>query len=161
MPGVPDVYQGSESFEGSLVDPDNRRPVDFIRQSVELEVLERAGSGPPDFGSPSAKLWVTRQALHARRDRTELFTDYRPLILDGPLAEHLVAFDRGGAITFAVRLPVGLQHLGGWGPTTVALPRGTYTDAFTGSPYRDSVALAQLFHRYPVALLLRGTPGGS
>ena len=122
MPGVPDVYQGSERFEGSLVDPDNRRPVDFVQLAAALDVLERAGSGPP-FDTPSAKLWVTRHALHARRDRPELFTTYRPLVLEGALHEHLLAFDRGGAITLATRLPVGLQRLGGWGDETVALPR--------------------------------------
>jgi (1->4)-alpha-D-glucan 1-alpha-D-glucosylmutase len=158
MPGVPDVYQGSESFEGSLVDPDNRRPVDYARQSAALGALERAGSGPPAAGSPSAKQWITRQALHARRDRPDLFTVYRPLILEGPLREHLVAFDRGGAVTMAVRLPVGLQRAGGWGSTTVELPGGTYTDAFTATRYRDAVGLARLFDHYPVALLLADTP---
>jgi (1->4)-alpha-D-glucan 1-alpha-D-glucosylmutase len=158
MPGVPDVYQGSETFEGSLVDPDNRRPVDYLRRSAALHDLERAGSGPPDPGSPAAKLWITRQALHARRDRPDLFSDYEPLILEGPLCEHLVAFDRGGAITLAVRLPVGLQRVGGWGPTTVALPEGTYTDVFTAARYRDSVGLAELFCHYPVALLLLDPP---
>jgi len=158
MPGVPDVYQGSETFEGSLVDPDNRRPVDYLRRSTALDDLERAGSGPPEPGSPAAKLWITRQALHARRDRPDLFSDYWPLLLEGPLSEHLVAFDRGGAITLAVRLPVGLQRSGGWGPTTVALPQGTYTDVFTAARYCDAVGLAELFCHYPVALLLLDPP---
>ncbi len=154
MPGVPDVYQGSESFEGSLVDPDNRRPVDFAQLAVALDQLEQAGSGPPAFDSPSAKLWVTQRALHARRERPELFTEYNPLVLEGPLHRHLLAFDRGGAVTLATRLPVGLQRLGGWGDTAVPLGRGTYTDVLTGAQYRDSVGLGQVFHRYPVALLL-------
>jgi (1->4)-alpha-D-glucan 1-alpha-D-glucosylmutase len=160
MPGVPDVYQGSETFEGSLVDPDNRRPVDYLARSAALGDLERAGSGPPAPGSPVAKLWITRQALHARRDRPDLFSGYRPLLLPGPLREHLVAFDRGGAITLAVRLPVGLHRSGGWGLVRVALPEGTYTDAFTAARYRDSVGLAELFDHYPVALLLRDPPPG-
>ena len=65
MPGVPDVYQGSETFEGSLVDPDNRRPVDFGQLAAALDHLERSESGPPAFDAPSAKLWVTWHALHA------------------------------------------------------------------------------------------------
>ncbi len=158
MPGVPDVYQGSESFEGSLVDPDNRRPVDFLQLAAALDLLERAGSGPPAFDAPPAKMWVTRHALHARRDRPELFSAYTPLVLEGPLGEHLLAFDRGGALTLATRLPVGLERLGGWGEATLPLPEGTYTDVFTGSRYRDTVVLAQLFHHYPVALLLREQP---
>ncbi len=158
MPGVPDVYQGSESFEGSLVDPDNRRPVDFVALAATLDDLESAESGPPAFDAPSAKLWVTRHALHARRDRPELFTDYTPLVLEGPRRTHLLAFDRGGAVTLATRLPVGLRRLGGWGDTTVPLPAGTYTDVFTGARYRDSVGLAPLFGHYPVALLLLDGP---
>lgn len=154
MPGVPDVYQGSESFEGSLVDPDNRRPVDFVHLAAALDQLERAGAGLPAFDSPSAKLWVTRHALHARRNRPELFSGYRPLVLHGPLGEHLLAFDRGGAVTLGTRLPMGLQRLGGWRDATVALCPGTYRDALTGARYGDTVGLAELFHHFPVALLL-------
>ena len=117
-------------------------------------ITSSAGSGPPDVDSPSAKLWVTRHALHARRDHPELFSEYKPLVLEGPLREHLLAFDRGGAVTLATRLPVGLGRLGGWGDATVPLGRHTFTDVFTGSRYQDDVRLAQLFHRYPVALLL-------
>lgn len=158
MPGVPDVYQGSESFEGSLVDPDNRRPVDFFGLAAALDDLERAASGPPAFDTPSAKLWVTRHALRARRDHPELFTDYGPLILEGALGEHLLAFDRGGAVTLATRLPVGLERRGGWGDTTVPLRPGTYVDVLTDARYRDAAGLTHLFHRYPVALLLLEQP---
>lgn len=158
MPGVPDVYEGSETFEGSLVDPDNRRPVDFRLQFSMLDTLEKAESGPSTFDSPSAKLWVTRQALHARRDRPELFTGYQPLVLEGPQYDHLLAFDRGGAITLATRLPVGLQRLGGWGATKLSLPKGEYRDVLTGSRYDGAVSLTRLFHQYPVALLLLEVP---
>ena len=83
MPGVPDVYQGSESFEGSRL-PDNRRPVDFHQLEAALDHLKRGGSGPPDVDSLSAKLWVTRHALHARRNHPELFSEYKPLVLEAP-----------------------------------------------------------------------------
>jgi (1->4)-alpha-D-glucan 1-alpha-D-glucosylmutase len=154
MPGVPDLYQGSELFNGSLVDPDNRRPVDFSRGIDALNVLEAARTGPAAYDTPLAKLWVTRQALHARRDLPHLFVDYRPLLLEGAAGEHLIAFDRGGAITLATRLPVGLRRKGGWGESALSLPDRNYRDALTDEPYKGTVDLGQLFRRYPVALLL-------
>jgi (1->4)-alpha-D-glucan 1-alpha-D-glucosylmutase len=154
MPGVPDVYQGSEYFEGSLVDPDNRRPVDFARLKTAFEQILAPGAVGPDFDTPLAKLWVTHSALQARRDHPELFDDYRPLRLDGPLDRHLVAFDRGGAITAVTRLPVGLNSAGGWGQASLALPEGTYRNVLTDETYARDVALTDLFARYPVALLL-------
>jgi (1->4)-alpha-D-glucan 1-alpha-D-glucosylmutase len=154
MPGVPDLYQGSELFNGSLVDPDNRRPVDFAQGVAALAALEDSGAGPAAYDTPLAKLWVTRQALQARRDVPHLFTDYRRLLPEGPTGEHLIAFDRGGAITLATRLPVGLERRGGWGESTVSLPAGSYRDALTGGQYEGSIELRRLFRRYPVALLL-------
>jgi (1->4)-alpha-D-glucan 1-alpha-D-glucosylmutase len=154
MPGVPDVYQGSELVEDSLVDPDNRRPVDFVRLAATLDALN-ASADLPSPGTPSSKLWVTRQALHARRERPECFVDYRPLYIGGPMDPHLVAFDRGGAVTIATRLPVGLAAKDGWGDSTIALPPGTYRDALTLARHDGSVALADVLRRYPVALLLR------
>ena len=120
MPGVPDVYQGTEVWEDSLVDPDNRRPVDFAALREQLAGVQQARF--PIDASGAAKLWVTHQALVARRDRPELFTGYTPVEADGPRAEHLVGFDRGGAITLATRLPVGLVRAGGWESTELELP---------------------------------------
>jgi len=154
MPGVPDVYQGSEFYEGSLVDPDNRRPVDFANLEASLEILHLAGRGPARYDTPLAKLWVTRQALQARRDHHKLFSGYRPLTLEGPQSEHLVAFDSGGAITLATRLPVGLRRGGGWVDAHLPLPVGIYRNALTGELYEGDVELDQLFRQYPVALLL-------
>jgi (1->4)-alpha-D-glucan 1-alpha-D-glucosylmutase len=153
MPGVPDVYQGSESYDGSLVDPDNRRPVDFARLAATLGGLD-AAAGPPAFGTPLAKMWVTRQALRARRDRPELFGDYRPLHLGGPLDRHMIAFDRGGAVTVITRLPVELRRRGGWGDATISLPPGTYGNALTAERFEGEVGVARLLATYPVALLL-------
>jgi (1->4)-alpha-D-glucan 1-alpha-D-glucosylmutase len=157
MPGVPDVYQGSELWEQSLVDPDNRRPVDF---DTRASLLARSVGPPPltdrtdDPGE--AKLRVTHRALLARRDRPALFRDYTGLSARGEAADHVLAFDRGGAITVATRLPVGLEARGGWGDTVLPLPEGTWRDVLsmrvnTGGPVPLSYLMADL----PVALLLR------
>jgi (1->4)-alpha-D-glucan 1-alpha-D-glucosylmutase len=157
-PGVPDVYQGSELWERSLVDPDNRRPVDFARRRDLLARLD-AGELPEVDESGAAKLLVTSRTLRARRDRPDLFDRYLPLPAFGAAATHVVAADRGGAIPVATRLPVGLERLGGWGDTVVIVQAGRYIDAFTGAIHDDDegagVRLGTLFERYPVALLLR------
>ena len=151
MPGVPDVYQGSELWDDSLVDPDNRRPVDFAYRHAALTAL----SEPPVLDDTGlVKLWVVSRALRARRERPELFGGYTPLVVDGPKQKHLVAFDRGGAITLATRLPVGLSAAGGWGDTVLPLPPGQYRDVFTGSSCSGQLALADALGEYPVALLL-------
>jgi (1->4)-alpha-D-glucan 1-alpha-D-glucosylmutase len=152
MPGVPDVYQGTELWEDSLVDPDNRRLVDY---TVRRSLLGAASPGVAADGA--AKQWVVRQTLTARRDRPELFTGFRPLAAAGTAAEHLVAFDRGtdapGAIALATRLPVGLAARGGWTDTTVELPASV--DVLTGREVAAGpVAVAELLADYPVALLL-------
>nr|MDT0657444.1 malto-oligosyltrehalose synthase [Micromonospora sp. DSM 115978] len=170
MPGVPDVYQGTELWEDSLVDPDNRRPVDF---AVRRGLLDRLDGGwlPPVDPTGAAKLLVVSRTLRLRRDRPELFTGYRPLTGHGPAAEHLVAFDRGGVVAVATRLPAGLARRGGWA-ATVLRPPGSSTghgsrpeagavrrDAFTGRVYSgDEIAVADLLDRYPVALLIPSDP---
>ncbi len=157
MPGVPDTYQGCELWDDSLVDPDNRRPVDF---GVRAELLARLDSGwlPPVDPSGAVKLLVTSRALRLRRDAPELFTDYRPVAADGVAAAHVVAFDRGGAITVATRLPLGLRRrFVGWSETVLPLPDGAWLDVLTGYEYRDAARLADLLNRYPVALLRAGT----
>ncbi len=101
-PGVPDIYQGTELYDFSLVDPDNRRPVDFeerrrLRDAIAAlpaaEILKRQAEGLP-------KLFVVQHALATRRRLPEAFGpggDYRPLMAEGERAGHLVAFVRGGA----------------------------------------------------------------
>jgi (1->4)-alpha-D-glucan 1-alpha-D-glucosylmutase len=153
MPGVPDVYQGSELCEASLVDPDNRRPVDFDRLAAALGDLDHPGAEPTADSTPSAKLWVTRHALQARRDHPEWFAAYRPLA-GRPADAHLVAFDRGGAITVATRLPVGLDRRGGWGDASLLLPEGVYRDALTDTRHEGCADLSAVLARYPVALLV-------
>lgn len=153
MPGVPDGYQGCELWDNSLVDPDNRRPVDF---EVRRELLARLDAGwrPPVDATGAAKLLVVSRALRLRRDRPELFSGYTPMAATGPAAEHAVAFDRGGAIALATRLPHRLSATG-WSTTTLPLPPGRWTDALTGTEYSGAVPLAEALATYPVALLAR------
>jgi (1->4)-alpha-D-glucan 1-alpha-D-glucosylmutase len=161
-PGVCDVYQGSELWEQSLVDPDNRRPVDFDARAACLETLDNT-SPPPRPKSPddsgAAKLWVVRTALRLRRDRPDLFSGYGPVRATGPAADHVLAFDRGGAITIGTRLPLGLERRGGWADSTVSLPSGRWRDLLTdgqGSrPFQGETGVGELLAAYPVALLVR------
>jgi (1->4)-alpha-D-glucan 1-alpha-D-glucosylmutase len=152
-PGVPDVYQGSELWETSLVDPDNRRAVDFDLRRLLLEAID-SGAHPPIDESGAAKLLVTTRALRLRRDRPDLFTRYAALTVVGRAADHAIAFDRGGAVTIATRLPVGLEAAGGWGDTAVLLPHRAVTDVIADVTYEGGeVRIADLLSRYPVALL--------
>jgi (1->4)-alpha-D-glucan 1-alpha-D-glucosylmutase len=155
VPGIPDVYQGTELWDLSLVDPDNRRPVDF---GARRELLGRIDEGwqPPVDESGAAKLLVTSRTLRLRRQRPELFAGYRPVFADGRVAEHLLAFDRGGVVALATRLPVGLSRRGGWQDTTVSLDGNSWTEVFTNTSYGGNrLAVADLLHTYPVALLVK------
>ncbi len=150
MPGVPDVYQGTELWDDSLVDPDNRRPVDFAARG---ELLAALTDPPPIDASGAAKLWLVSRTLRVRRDHPELFAGYTPLRAEGVASDHVVAFDRGGVLTVATRLPARLARDGGWRETTLNLP-GQYIDALTGNAYRDAVRLADLLSALPAALLV-------
>ena len=152
-PGVPDVYQGSELWETSLVDPDNRRTVDFdLRRSLLADI--DAGAQPPIDESGAAKLLVTARALRLRRDRPELFTRYAELPSIGSAAHHAIAYDRGGAVTVGTRLPLGLLAGGGWKDSAVLLPSRPVVDVISGRSYDGgTLLLADLLSVYPVALL--------
>jgi (1->4)-alpha-D-glucan 1-alpha-D-glucosylmutase len=156
-PGVPDFYQGTELWDLSLVDPDNRRPVDYALRRRLLAELE--GMTPEkiwqriDDGLP--KLWVIRQTLKLRRKR-RLFApedDYRPLAYRGPKSHHVIAFARGGrAITVVPRLVLKLG--GSWGDSMVELPSGRWRHAFTDEIFGGGeLRVANLLKRFPVALL--------
>jgi (1->4)-alpha-D-glucan 1-alpha-D-glucosylmutase len=185
-PGVADTYQGTELPDFSLVDPDNRRPVDYERRRAMLNDL-RGSASSGDAAAVArglaetaedgrAKLYVTWQALHARREYPGLFAegDYVPLTATGTKANHLFAFARrlnGSAAAVAVpRLVARLNPnpdrppLGGgvWADTRLSLAGvesgGSWRDAFTGRRVTASdgtVAAAELFADFPVALLLR------
>lgn len=159
-PGVPDIYQGTELWDLSLVDPDNRRPVDFALRRRLLKELpqfspEQILAGM-DMGLP--KLWVIRQALHLRRHHPELFgpkAAYHPLYATGRKADHLVAFIRGKAvISLAPRLVMGLDN--DWEDTILELPRGKWHNILTeDSTAGGPVRLKELLHRFPVGLLIQ------
>ncbi|MBW0091858.1 malto-oligosyltrehalose synthase [Pseudonocardia sp. KRD-184] len=157
-PGVPDVYQGTELFEYSLVDPDNRRPVDWAERRDLLARLD--GGWLPDVDADgAAKLLVTISALRLRRRRPGLFDGYRAVPAQGPAAGHAVAFSRSSSlVAVATRLPVGLAARGGWGDTVLPLPDAAtdWVDVVSGTAVDGSaLALGTLLARYPVALLVR------
>ena len=144
-PGVPDLYQGTELWEDSLVDPDNRRPVDYERRRAALDADDHP------------KLRVVTAALRLRRDRPESFlaADYRPVRAAGSAAEHAVAFLRGDDVLVAVsRWTVRLAETG-WGDTTIELPAGEWTDRLTGLRWSGTPTAGELFADLPVTLLER------
>jgi (1->4)-alpha-D-glucan 1-alpha-D-glucosylmutase len=159
-PGVPDTYQGTELWDLSLVDPDNRRPVDYELRRRLLGELPGLHAGAiwarAEVGLP--KLHVVREALHLRRRRPEAFGPdggYEPLFAAGARAGHVVAFSRGGrSATVVPRLVLGLA--GRWEGTSVSLPGGEWRNVLTGEEVAGgTVALGSLLAAFPVALLER------
>ncbi|KUI02135.1 malto-oligosyltrehalose synthase [Mycobacterium sp. IS-3022] len=145
VPGVPDIYQGTELWEDSLVDPDNRRPVDYAARRDALSAMRHP------------KLRVVAAALAVRRDRPTTFCGggYTPMLADGAAAEHLLAFRRGDEVLTAVtRHSVRLSETG-WSDTSLALPPGEWTDRISGRRHSGRVQAAELFIELPVALLER------
>ena len=163
-PGVPDLYQGSEVWDLSLVDPDNRRPVDYdLRRRLLAELpslcsqqLRERLHDKEDPGTP--KLHLIHQCLLLRREHPEWFgpaADYTPLVATGPKASHAVAFLRGSSVlAVAPRHTVSVAH--GWGGTSLRLPEGTWTNRLTGERVAPgTIALEDLLRTFPVALLTR------
>mgnify|MGYP001101034646 CR=1 FL=1 len=142
MPGVPDLYQGTESEYLALVDPDNRRPVRFP---------------PEDAGDKGA---LTAAALRLRARRPDAFGNsagYTPLRAEGPAAAHCTAFARSGEVVTAVtRLSLRLAEAGGWRDTLLPLPPGHWSDALAPERrFTGHARVEDLFARLPVALLER------
>ncbi len=163
-PGVADIYQGTEVWDRSLVDPDNRRPVDFDRRARLLGDLDDMGVAEilvsDDDGL--AKLHLTRVALRLRRRRPDVFGPGEPgrylaLPVAGDGAGHAVAFSRGDEIVTVVpRLVLGLERRGGWGDTGVELPSGRWNNLLTGETFAGGrVSVASVLGTFPVALLAR------
>jgi (1->4)-alpha-D-glucan 1-alpha-D-glucosylmutase len=161
-PGVPDFYQGTEIWDLSLVDPDNRRPVDYELRRRLLDDLEK-GMTPEeilsrmDEGLP--KLWLIRQGLHLRRRLPQAFgpdSTYEPLAVSGEKADHAVAFLRGDKVAAVIpRLVLGLG--GDWGDTALDLPEGRWRNELTGEEIEGGrLSLSEVLGRFPVGLLVRG-----
>jgi (1->4)-alpha-D-glucan 1-alpha-D-glucosylmutase len=161
-PGVPDIYQGTELWDLTLVDPDNRRPVDYAARRALLASVMAASAADvlARMDEAAPKLWLLQRALAVRRARPELFgpgADYVPLEADGARAANVVAFVRGGgAVTIVPRLFLGLGDPPDWGDTHLALPEGPWRDALGGRAVAGGVAdLETLLSDFPVALLVR------
>jgi (1->4)-alpha-D-glucan 1-alpha-D-glucosylmutase len=160
-PGVPDFYQGTELWDLSLVDPDNRRPVNFelrselmqrARRLTTAEVLTEWDSGLP-------KLWMIDRILSIRRERSEEFSAqsrYQPLVAQGSHLGRLLAFRRGENL-IAVVPRFTLTLAGEWGDTRLPLPGGIWRNSFTDERVQREVSPADLFSSFPVALLFRET----
>jgi (1->4)-alpha-D-glucan 1-alpha-D-glucosylmutase len=161
-PGVPDFYQGTELWDLSLVDPDNRRPVDFetrlglmrrARRMAAAETLVEWDSGVP-------KLWMTARLLAIRRERAEDFSaesKYQPLVAQGTHLGRLLAFRRGeNLIAVVPRFTMTLA--GEWGDTRLPLPGGVWRNGFTDQLIQREISPAELFGLFPVALLIRDSP---
>jgi (1->4)-alpha-D-glucan 1-alpha-D-glucosylmutase len=156
-PGIPDIYQGCELWDRSLVDPDNRRPVDFTSRQALLEeakllspekIWERRAEGLP-------KLWLIQKTLYWRKGCPDFDAlDYQPLIALPPRGDHVFAFVRGEkAIAVVPRFLLKLNGM--WDQTTLKLPAGLWHAEFTGEVFQDEVMLETLFRRFPVALLVQ------
>jgi len=171
-PGIPDTYQGSELWNQSLVDPDNRAPVDYTRRRALLDevagatdraaLLERLLARWEDG---AIKLFVSHVALSVRAQHRDVFVhgDHAPL----PAGEHLIAFirttSRASVIVCAPRFPWRLTRgeshwpLGKvWGDQTLLVPAGSYSDAFTRREFKThgTLHLADVFASFPLALLI-------
>src|SRR5262249_12375702 len=179
-PGVPDTYQGTEAWEFSLVDPDNRRPVDYAAREEWLRDLDDrpadrlAAQLSRDLSDPRAKLFAISRALRCRRKHLELFAhgEYVRVAAEGPKADHVFAFLRrlddaaalvvvprlaGGLVPHAARPPVGRTV---WENTTLPLPDGTWENVFTNESLtadEHPVAVADVLGVFPVAVLVRRT----
>jgi (1->4)-alpha-D-glucan 1-alpha-D-glucosylmutase len=156
-PGVPDIYQGSEIWDFSLVDPDNRRPVDFkLRQRLLYEAMHLEAESiwaRRDEGLP--KLWMIQRTLALRAQHHGIFNDaFEPMIARGERANHLIAFVRAGRFLTAIPRFV-LELNGNWADTSLELPPGVWNNEFTGEAHRGETMASDLFKNFPVTLLVK------
>jgi (1->4)-alpha-D-glucan 1-alpha-D-glucosylmutase len=157
-PGVPDLYQGDELWQLSLVDPDNRRPVYYParRRLLAEAIAVDAATAWRRRDEGLAKLWLVRHALDLRRRHEVAFrsSGYRPMRAEGPLADAVVAFERGGEIlTVVPRLVRRVERLG-WSDTSLVLPAGRWRN-LDGAGHDSTVPVAELVAEFPVAILER------
>lgn len=159
MPGVPDVYQGCEIVDLSLVDPDNRRPVDFATRAHLLRSLQEGSAHDLD----AEKMLVTSTALRIRREFPDAFRGdkavYQPVATTSgqaiAFARAVAGIEPPVAITVATRQPAVLAERGGWLEHKLILPAGSYRDELTGREFEGGeVPLADVLVDLPVALML-------
>ncbi|AZA11741.1 Maltooligosyl trehalose synthase [Corynebacterium gerontici] len=158
-PGIPDIYQGTELFDDSLVDPDNRRFVDYTRRRQMLEQNKTDLLEDPN----AAKLAITQAVLQARAEFPESFVGgtYQAVFAQGPGEARCIGFARGTqaeghtVISFAVRKPAGWNDPTSWTDTTVTLPPGVWRDALSGRTLSGTIDCAELFATLPCCLLLK------
>jgi (1->4)-alpha-D-glucan 1-alpha-D-glucosylmutase len=170
---VPDYYQGTELWDFSLVDPDNRRPVDYALRQKLLASLGNKSYSPngllENLSDGRAKLHVIARGLAIRKELAELFSapTYVPLHADSGREENICAFalQNGGQAVVAVapRLFAGLMQdsdlapIGerAWGEAQLAFPEGRFENVLTGEEHESGgkIPLAKLLASFPVALL--------
>jgi (1->4)-alpha-D-glucan 1-alpha-D-glucosylmutase len=158
-PGVPDMYQGGELWDLSLVDPDNRRPVDYCRRSALLKEMQSLGVAQvmerSDEGLP--KLWVVHKALLLRKAHPDWFgpaAEYAPLTVEGAERERVIAYRRGEHVVTVV--PRWSHEAKAWGETAVDVPEGQWKNRLTGAEVGGGrVLVGELLKTVPVALLTR------
>jgi len=158
-PGVPDLYQGSELWNLTLVDPDNRAPVDHeTRRSLlgDVRRLDAAGAlARIDDGG--TKLWLIERLLAERTRRPDAFASrvYTPIHATGTKARHALCFTRESLLVAVPRLVAGLG--GDWADTEIDLPRGSWTNIFTGKREQGgrAVELGNLLQDFPVVVMTR------
>jgi len=165
-PGVPDYYQGTELWDFSLVDPDNRRPVDY---ALRRKLLNDGSDPLKNLADGCAKLHIIRKGLELRKKYPGLFhgAKYTPLYADGGREENIIAFSLSdgtrSVIAVAPRLFTRLMEEGdaaplgekAWGEASLALPEGNFTDALTGRAHSGGkTPVADLLSEFPVALLV-------
>jgi (1->4)-alpha-D-glucan 1-alpha-D-glucosylmutase len=154
-PGVPDIYQGNEIWDFSLIDPDNRRPVDFeLRKRLLAEAKELSATDAwkrRDEGVP--KLWLIQKTLIFRARHEELFNgNYEPIFPHEKNTDHIIVFVRGGSVMTVV--PRFTQSRAGDLPK-LALPPGRWRNEFTGEYFSGNIFVGELLAKFPVALLVR------
>ncbi|HTC44415.1 MAG TPA: malto-oligosyltrehalose synthase [Steroidobacteraceae bacterium] len=160
IPGVPDFYQGTELWDLSLVDPDNRRPVDYHQRMVLLDRCRSLSATEvlADWDSGLPKLWLIDRLLSLRAACPQEFSEesrYQPLVAQGAHLGNLLAFRRGeNLIAVVPRLTLSIG--GRWEDTRLPLPSGTWQNIFTAETLSVSATAHELFGRFPVALLRKG-----
>ena len=156
-PGVPDIYQGCELWDFSLVDPDNRRPVDFkLRQRLLAEANSTSAEKAWERRAEGyCKLWLVRKTLKFRGELPDFANlNYTPISATGAGEAHVFAFARGNRIiTIVPRLTLKLNN--DWQDTRLELPAGNWHNEFTGDDFRGEIHMTKLFQKFPVALLFR------